>query len=230
MSAYFVAGTDTDIGKTLVASALLQHFNRQGRSTIGFKPIAAGCENTAKGLRNQDALSLLQHSNIGPNGVSGGLAPAYNDINPFAFEPPIAPHIAAKLVGQTITTAALAQAYQPIKAFNCDITIVEGAGGWCLPINDNEFLYQWVNDEQFEVILVVGIKLGCLNHALLTQAFIQSQGLTLVGWVANKVCPQMANIDENIATLEQHLNAPLLATIPWLEDHQRDGLVVDFAI
>jgi dethiobiotin synthetase len=208
MSAYFITGTDTDVGKTVVATALLKHFNNKGLSTAGFKPIAAGCEQSGNGLQNADALHLWRNS-------SAHLT--YEQVNPFAFEPPIAPHIAAKLVGQTLTVDKLSQAYQPIKAQNSDVIVVEGAGGWCLPINDETFLYQWVEREQFAVILVVGIKLGCLNHALLTQAFILSQGLKIRGWVANIVAPETLHIDENIATLKRQMSAPLLATVPFLE-------------
>lgn len=229
MSAYFVTGTDTDVGKTVVASALLQHFNRQGLSTIGFKPIAAGCDETADGLRNEDALNLMQQSSVSlSSSLSSSLS--YDEINPFAFAPPIAPHIAAKLVNQTITMEALNQAYQRITAYNSDVTVVEGAGGWCLPINDNEFLYQWVAEQKLAVILVVGIKLGCLNHALLTQAFIQSQGLNIVGWVANIISPQMLHIDENVETLKQQLNAPLLATVPYLSSTDLSQLDIRFEL
>jgi dethiobiotin synthetase len=221
MSAYFVTGTDTDVGKTVVATALLKHFNNKGLSTAGFKPIAAGCEAVDSKLQNDDALRLWRCS-------SAELT--YEQVNPFAFEPPIAPHIAAKLVGQTITVDKLSKAYQPIKAQNTDVTIVEGAGGWCLPINDKEFLYQWVEREQLDVILVVGVKLGCLNHALLTQAFIASQGLNIKGWVANINYPETLHIDENIATLKLQMSAPLLATVPFLEDANLDDIKVEFVI
>ena len=226
MTAYFITGTDTDVGKTVVATALLKHFNNKGLSTAGFKPIAAGCEASCEGneeksgygLKNTDALSLWRNS-------SAQLT--YEQVNPFAFEPPIAPHIAAKLVGQTITLDKLSKAYQLIKAQNSDVVIVEGAGGWCLPINDEAFLYQWVEREQFEVILVVGIKLGCLNHALLTQAFILSQGLNFKGWGANIVAPETLHIDENIATLKQQMSAPLLATVPFIAGGHFDEIKFD---
>jgi dethiobiotin synthetase len=227
MSAYFVTGTDTDVGKTVVAAALLKHFSQtKGLSTIGFKPIAAGCEVTPQGLRNSDALSLFKHCHL-PDGV-GPLN--YETVNPFAFEPPIAPHIAAKLAARPLSVEQLSTAYQPIKAFNTDITIVEGAGGWCLPLNDSEFLYQWVEREKLEVILVVGVKLGCLNHALLTQAFIQSQGLTIKGWVANIISEQMSNIEENIATLKHQLHSPLLGTVPFIKGQDLDDVVIEFRV
>ena len=221
MSAYFITGTDTDVGKTVVATALLKHFNNKGLSTVGFKPIAAGCELSSSGLQNADALNLWRNSSV---------QLTYEQVNPFAFEPPIAPHIAAKLVGQSITVSQLSKAYQPIKAQNSDVIIVEGAGGWCLPINDQEFLYQWVEREQLAVILVVGVKLGCLNHALLTQAFILSQGLNIKGWVANIVAPETLHIDENIATLKQQISAPLLATLPFVSGDDLNDLSVDFNI
>jgi dethiobiotin synthetase len=219
MPAYFITGTDTDVGKTIVATALLKYFNSKGMSTIGFKPIAAGCESTEQGLRNSDALSLQQNSSLNL---------PYETVNPFAFEPPIAPHIAAKLVGEKVSIDGLSTAFNTIKSQNCDVTVVEGAGGWYLPINDSEFLYQWVMQEKLTVILVVGIKLGCLNHALLSQSVILAQGLTIAGWVANVVSPQARYIDENIATLKQHLSSPLLATIPFVEAQQFTELQVDF--
>lgn len=221
MTAYFITGTDTDVGKTVVASALLKHFTTQGKSTIGFKPISAGCDITPEGLRNTDALNLLQQSS---------LSPTYDEVNPYAFEPPIAPHIAAGEVGELMTVDALTKAYRRIQAYQSDITIVEGAGGWCLPINDREFLYQWVKREQLDVILVVGVKLGCLNHALLTQAFIHHQGLNIVGWVANLVSPTMSNIQDNINTLKQQLSSPLLATIPYLANPDADEVIIDFTL
>jgi dethiobiotin synthetase len=219
MKAYFITGTDTDVGKTVIASSLLQYFNRKGLLTSGFKPLAAGCQHTSDGLQNEDALSLQRNSTV---------ALSYAEVNPYAFAPAIAPHIAASKVGQHVTVQAIADAYVKIKHSGCDVAIVEGAGGWCLPLNDQEFLYQWVAQEKLDVILVVGIKLGCLNHALLTQAFIQSQGLNIAGWVANIIDADTQFINENIMTLQRQLFAPLLATVPYVASEALDQLQIDF--
>lgn len=218
MKRFFLTGTDTDVGKTVVASKILQYFNRQGLSTAGFKPISAGCERTAQGLVNGDALELQQQSS---------LSMPYEVVNPIAYEPPIAPHIAAAMVGEQITFERLSKGFNQVKAYNADVTLVEGAGGWYLPINDRQYLCDWVAEQQLEVILVVGIKLGCLNHALLTQKVIQSQGLKIAGWVANTLVPETLYIEQNIQSLKNAIAAPLLATVPYLESGM-DSLEIDF--
>ncbi|SHI15660.1 dethiobiotin synthase [Ferrimonas marina] len=203
---YFVTGTDTDVGKTLVSTALLKA--SQGL-TLGLKPIAAGCEPTPQGLRNADALSLQGASRM---------SLAYEQLNPIALAPPIAPHIAATQAGEVLSVARLEDWLTPMlpQLAQCDLCLVEGAGGWRLPLNEQETLPDWVKLHDWPVILVVGMKLGCLNHALLTLEAIQADGLTLAGWVANRVDPDMAYYQENLETLRQRMPAPLLAEIPHL--------------
>lgn len=219
MKQYFVTGTDTDVGKTFVSQLLLQDLNCKGLSTIGFKPISAGCEVTEQGLVNSDAQILKETCSI---------ELTYDEVNPFAYEPPIAPHIAAQLVDEEITFAGLSQGLNRLRDYKPDVLLVEGAGGWYLPTSDSEYLCDWVVKEQLEVILVVGIKLGCLNHALLTQSVIESQGLKIAGWVANIVVPETLNIEQNIETLKNAIHAPLLATVPYQHDNQQN--MVEFML
>lgn len=192
---YFIAGTDTDSGKTLVASSLLYLASKQG-STLGVKPIASGCEPTSEGLRNSDALALMAQSNV---------KLAYERVNPFAFKPAIAPHIAAKQVGVTLNADLVTAHLKTLPFDEVDFALVEGAGGWRLPLNHalrvqgklnpQAFLSTVAIDLQLPVILVVGVKLGCLNHALLTQEAIQADGVKIAGWVANCVDPDMQVTD-----------------------------------
>ncbi len=219
MRQYFVTGTDTDVGKTVVSQLLLRHFNQQGLKTIGFKPIAAGCERKNGKLTNHDALVLKNNSSM---------TLSYDEVNPYAFEPPIAPHIAAASAGHAITFSGLTTGLMHLRQKQPDVLLVEGAGGWYLPISDSQYLCDWVAEQRLEVILVVGIKLGCLNHALLTANSIKNQGLKLAGWVANIVIPDTLNITQNIATLENAIAAPLLATVPYSRDHI-DQLSVSFS-
>ena len=205
---YFITGTDTDVGKTFVTGAMLAYLKRQDVSALGFKPISAGCAVTANGLENEDAKIIQRFS---------GVDVPLDVINPIAYEPPIAPHIAAQLQNETISFARLDKGWQALQQHHADIYFVEGAGGWFLPLNHQHSLNQWVEQQQFKVILVVGVKLGCLNHALLSAETIKAQGLELAGWVANIIDPNTAYIDENIATLSERLSAPLLAKIPFYE-------------
>ncbi|MCL1123631.1 dethiobiotin synthase [Shewanella surugensis] len=216
---YFVTGTDTDCGKTLVSSALLHQ--AKGRS-LGFKPIASGCEMQAQGLRNADALSLLAASSVklgdfltlSNDGVS--MALEYQHINPYAFEPAIAPHIAASQVSVDIEPELVLENIMFAKTLSLDFCIIEGAGGWHLPLGNHHFLSSVVKQAELAVILVVGVKLGCLNHALLTQEAILKAGIRIAGWVANCVDPDMPYVDDNLMTLLEVMSAPCLGIIPYL--------------
>ncbi len=205
---YFVAGTDTDSGKTFVASALLHLASIQGKTSLGVKPIASGSSwNENSELQNSDALSLMAASNI---------KLAYNCVNPLTFEPAIAPHIAAAQQGIELSVSELAQLL-PFEELNkADFALIEGAGGWRLPLNDSEFLSDFVKQHRLPVILVVGVKLGCLNHALLTQEAILADGLNIAGWVANQAVAEVSCLQENLAYLHRHMKAPCLGTIPFL--------------
>ncbi len=208
---FFVAGTDTEIGKTTVACGLLAAANQLGLRTLALKPLAAGADNIAGELRNEDALALMD---------SASVKLAYEQVNPVLFDPPIAPHIAAQQAGKRITVSQLAGYCRGALMTSSDFALVEGAGGWRVPLSGRETLAGLAVELQLPVILVVGMKLGCLNHALLTAEAIQRDGLPLAGWVANTVDPQMACFDDNIATLKHFLPAPCLGVIPRLQDAQ----------
>lgn len=208
MKQFFVTATDTDAGKTHVTSLLLKLAVQHKKKAAGFKPIAAGAEEAFGRLVNTDALTLIE---------SGNTNVLYEQVNPFIFAPPIAPHIAAAQQGEHISVSKLRSAYDEFKSCGADILITEGAGGWLLPINDTELLSDWVLAEQLPVILVVGMKLGCLNHALLTMEVLAHQGLHVAGWIANQVDPQMQEYDANLATLKARLPAPFLGESPYTE-------------
>lgn len=207
MKKFFIAGTDTDAGKTLVSSALLHGFNKRGLSTAAVKPIAAGCKKTNQGLRNDDALVLQSV-------MSADLH--YEEVNAIAFEAAIAPHIAADKVKLKVTAEKLEKNCEYIFQKKYDATLVEGAGGWRVPINDNETLSDVVKALNLPVVLVVGLKLGCINHSLLTFDAIKNDGLFVNGWVANQVDKDMTVVDENIEALKKRLACPFLGHIPFL--------------
>ncbi|UIP29076.1 dethiobiotin synthase [Photobacterium sp. TLY01] len=203
---FFVTGTDTDAGKTVVTRTLIESSVRAGQRTAGFKPIASGSTLTAYGMRNADALFLQAASQPELQ---------YEEVNPYTFEPPIAPHIAAKQAGISIDPVRLSEGLSKLKSKN-DVVFVEGAGGWRVPLSDTMKLSDWVKQEEMAVILVVGVKLGCLNHAMLTAEAIQNDGLRLVGWVANLVDPNTHCYEDNLKYLETYLPAPKLGEIPYL--------------
>ncbi|MCX7122634.1 MAG: dethiobiotin synthase [Gammaproteobacteria bacterium] len=198
---FFITGTDTGIGKTYFSGQLLQHLNAQGQQTIALKPLASGCERTEIGLRNEDACLLQKAASIHL---------PYEKINPFAFEAPIAPHIAADLNKTAITAKKLAKACLPALNQPADFYLIEGAGGWQVPLNRDETWSDFVKAIQAKVILVVGMRLGCINHALLSVESILQSGCHLVGWVANCMPPSMPHLQENIRYLTQKIKAPLL--------------------
>ena len=204
---YFVVGTDTDVGKTTIACALLYLAQQQGFSTLAAKPVASGSTPTLDGLRNNDALSLqAQCSESIP----------YELINPFAFEPAIAPHIAATQANINLSIPKLFTAVQAVTAKKANYTLIEGAGGWHVPINQQERLSDLAKTLQFPIILIVGIKLGCINHTLLTVEAIKNAGICIAGWVANHAIPPTDAAQENIDYLRQSLAIPCLGVVPYL--------------
>lgn len=229
---YFVTGTDTDSGKTLISAALLA---KAKGNKCGFKPIASGCQHTDVGLRNSDAMMLIEQSNMDS---------PYSTINPICFEPAIAPHIAASQVNTALNAQGVLDAMFHPAMVNADFALIEGAGGWRLPLGNGEYLSDTVKLLQIkvkkinqqtkltstpsnsqsdmasdvEIILVVGMKLGCLNHALLTQEAVIADGLKIAGWVANQVDPDMAFKEDNLASLKQMLGAPFLGYVPYLSE------------
>ena len=200
---YFITGTDTGVGKTLVSQILLYHLRRSYQRVAGFKPVASGCMNTSAGLRNEDALALQEASSI---------PLSYATVNPYAFKPPVAPHLAAAVAGITVDLARIRAGIESVAA---DQVVVEGVGGWLVPLNRRETVADLARLLGLPVVLVVGLRLGCLNHALLTVAAIRACGLPITGWVANQIDPEFALIEENIAALNDRLGIPLLLRLPW---------------
>ena len=207
VNTFFVTGTDTEVGKTLVTQALMQSAIESGRKVLGYKPVASGCELLNGELKNSDALTLQANSS---------LRLPYAMHNPYAFAPAIAPHIAAAQANESITLSRLSEGLVRLKASAVDWIFVEGAGGWRLPINEHQYLSDWVKAEHLPVILVVGARLGCINHALLTLEAIRRDGLVVAGWVLNHIDPAMSEVKANVEALKQRINAPLLGEIPWL--------------
>lgn len=207
---YFISGTDTDVGKTFIASALLAGAKAQGYSTLGMKPIAAGCAETAAGLQNEDALKLQQNSSI---------EMPYQQVNPVALKPAIAPHIALQEAGRRVNISQLAGFCRGVLMKKADLTLIEGAGGWRVPLNAQETLADLAKELQLPVILVVGLRLGCINHAILTAEAIQRDGVSLAGWVGNTIDPEMPRLNENIETLNAVIPAPCLGIMPYLDSN-----------
>lgn len=205
---FFITGTDTEVGKTWVSAALLSALKARGHSTAAMKPVSAGCVETPEGLRNEDALILQRHAT---------LALPYEQVNPYAFAPPIAPHLAAARIGQRIDIAPVKAIFDSI-APHADYLVVEGAGGWRVPLNERETIADLAKVLDLPVILVVGMRLGCINHALLSCESIAGHGVKLAGWVANSILPDFAELEENIDTLRQRIDAPLLGVIPHMTE------------
>lgn len=206
---FFVTGTDTDVGKTLVTSGLLQAARQQGFSTLGLKPIAAGAEETSVGWVNSDALALQAASSLNLR---------YDEVNPVLLKAAIAPHLAAAQEGRSLNLDRLAGLVRGQLIKRADLTLIEGAGGWRVPLNNRHTLADLPRLLHLPVILVVGLKLGCLSHALLTAEAIQRDGLQLVGWVASSCTPQaMLQEAENLQTLQDLLPAPCLGHLPHLQ-------------
>ena len=199
---YFVTGTDTGVGKTLICCALLHIFAAQGQRVVGMKPVAAGCDDDEP---NEDVKKLRSASNV---------MATYGQINPYSFIHPIAPHIAARNAGVRIDFSRILTSCNEL-ASQADVIIVEGVGGFKVPLNERQDSDELAQQLQLPVILVVGMRLGCLNHALLTAGAIDACGLKLAGWVANVLDADMPALRDNIAALEQRLVAPLLGVVEY---------------
>ena len=204
---YFITGTDTECGKTEVTLGLMQRLQGNGHSVLGMKPIASGAMPTTRGLRNDDARRILRQSSIPLQ---------YDLVNPYAFEPPIAPHIAAGQAGVDIRFGPILESYREL-ASRADLVVVEGVGGWLVPLGSDGGVSDLAGALGLPVILVVGMKLGCINHALLTAESILIHGPGLAGWVANAMDPEMLEAEANLATLEREIAAPCLGVIPHME-------------
>lgn len=202
----FVAGTDTGIGKTAVSAALLAALNRGGRRAVGMKPVASGCARGPDGLRNDDARLLIAHS-------AG--APDYAQVNPYALPEAVAPHLAALGAGVEIRLDPIVAGFAALST-SADCVIVEGVGGWAVPLSPVLMQADLVRALRLPVILVIGLRLGCLNHALLSARAIEADGCRLIGWIGNRIDPAMARADDNIATLRDRLAVPCLGLLPHL--------------
>lgn len=206
---YFIAGTDTDVGKTVIGAGLLKAASNCGLSTYGLKPLAAGAYEQDGMHRNEDADLLMQYSTV---------KLSYAQVNPVVLQSSKAPHIAAAEEGRSLGLNRLEGFCRGALMTKADFKIVEGVGGWRVPLNPREMMSGLPKKLNLPVVLVVGVRLGCLNHALLTAEAIMNDGLRLAGWVANVVDPNMDSIEENIQTLQSLLPASLLGVVPW-QDH-----------
>ena len=203
MKGCFVTGTDTGIGKTRVSAGLLKALSKMGMKTVGMKPVASGADRTPDGLRNADALALQK---------AASLKRDYALVNPYCFAPPVAPHLAAREAGVEIDLDTLRSAYA-VLCRDADAVVMEGVGGWQVPLAPGLEVPDLAREFELPVLLVVGMRLGCLNHALLTARAIRADGLELAGWVANAVDPNFQRPEANLATLDAELGAPLLARL-----------------
>ena len=201
----FVTGTDTGVGKTRVATALLRAFARRGLRAVGMKPVAAGCERIDGALVSEDVAALAAASNV---------TLPVDLINPYRFQPALAPHLAAELAGETISLQRIGDAYVALAA-RADRVVVEGAGGFLVPLNEREDFGDLARLLELPVLLVVGMRLGCLNHALLTAEAVQRRGLQFAGWVANRLDATTPGFEQNVQTLCKRLDAPLLGIVPF---------------
>src|SRR5882757_249465 len=204
-SSLFVTGTDTGVGKTLAACALLHQLRGRGLRALGMKPVAAGVEPSPEGPVNPDVAALRQASSW-----PGPLA----QVNPYLFEPPIAPHLAAAAVGVRIRIGSIVQAFQALRG-SADVIVVEGVGGFLVPLNEQQDTGDLAVALALPVVLVVGMRLGCLNHAQLSQQAIAARSLPLAGWIANSIDPHMARFEENLQALRERIDAPLLGVLPY---------------
>lgn len=222
MQAFFVTGTDTGVGKTLATVALLVAARSRGRRCIGIKPVAAGARLHEGHAVNDDALALQSAASVRLD---------YPDVNPVLLGRAMAPHLAAAGEGRRLGVEPLAGHCRMIAALEADFLLAEGAGGWLVPLNDRETMADLAVALGWPVVLVVGMRLGCLNHALLTAESIRARGLRLAGWIANSTLPEMAGFEGNVVTLDDRLGAPRLGIVPWLgqsPDPARAAAHVDF--
>lgn len=201
--AIFITGTDTGIGKTHVSVSLIRALRARGINAIGMKPVASGCEQTTAGLRNADALDLI---------AASAQALDYDLVNPYVFAEPISPHLAAADAHKAIEPAHIRNAFERLQA-QADFVVIEGVGGWLAPLGESLMQADLVRALDQRVLLVVGLRLGCLNHALLTARAIEADGGRLIGWIGNRIDADMLRVADNIETLERRIQAPLLGIV-----------------
>ena len=215
---WFITGTDTGVGKTRIARMLLEALARIGEPAVGMKPVASGCRETVAGLRSEDAEELL---------AASGVPAEYPYVNPYAFAPACAPHLAARESGVEIQQDKILECFRRLGQ-KAPWVVVEGVGGWMVPLGDCLTMADVARALHLPAILVVGMRLGCLNHALLTAAAIRREGVPLAGWIANQIESDMTRVDENISTLADHIDAPMLAAFPFQQhrDVESPGAVI----
>lgn len=218
----FITGTDTGVGKSVATAALLCALRTRGLRAIGMKPLASGCESTPSGWRNEDALLLQSVSDP---------TPAYDDVNPYALPLPLAPELSAADAGVEISLAPILAAHARLAA-QADTVVVEGVGGWSAPLSATLDQSDLVRALDLPVVLVVGLRLGCLNHARLTARAIAADGARLVGWIANEIDPSMQCIDQNFTLLQRRLPVPCWGRLPYFPDPdpQRLAHLLDLAM
>lgn len=204
---FFVTGTDTSVGKTTVTVRLMQQMVAQGLTVIGMKPVASGCEWVDGRWQNDDVMQLTAASNV---------AAPPELINPYCFEPPIAPHIAAAQAGVEIDVKVIQSAYAQLSSM-ADVVIVEGAGGLLVPLNATQTVADLIQSLNLPALMVVGLRLGCINHALLTAQVLKQRDIDFCGWVANSIDPQMSMPEKNLQTLIEGLQQSPLLEIPFQE-------------
>lgn len=209
---YFVTGTDTEVGKSWCTVGLMAKLQQQGLSVIGMKPVASGCMMTTQGLTNEDARLIRTQSSVQLD---------YPLINPYAFAPPIAPHVAAEQINQRIEIRKIIECFEQIRK-QADAVIVEGVGGWRVPLNESEYVSDLAVAIDLPVILVVGLRLGCINHALLSAESIRDKGCKLAGWIANSIDQNMNNRQSTIDAISRRIDTPLFATLPHLNELDAD--------
>ena len=212
----FITGTDTAVGKTLTAGALLRSLSQMGVNACGFKPVAAGAHQSDGGMRNKDAELLMEFSSPGAS---------YEQVNPILVEPAIAPHIGLEQEGRQFEMDRVIEAFDTLTG-RFDFVVVEGAGGWLVPLGGEEDMASLAVRLGLPVVLVVGVRLGCISHSLLTVEAIQRRGLCFGGWVGSCLDPDMPALPENLRTLDKVLTAPRLGLIPWLEQGDEAGKVI----
>ncbi|UYC11563.1 dethiobiotin synthase [Xanthomonas sp. CFBP 8445] len=212
--AFYVTGTDTGIGKTIASTALLHALRARGQRAVGMKPVASGCTREAEGWRNEDALALQEAS---------APRPRYDDLNPYALPLPLAPELAAADAGVQLELAPIAAAFERLRA-QADVVVVEGVGGWAAPLSATLDQADLARALRLPVVLVVGLRLGCLNHARLSAAAIAADGLQCIGWIGNEIDPAMERIDDNMAMLRTRLPMPCWGRLPYRPQPQAEQL------
>lgn len=215
--AFYVTGTDTGIGKTIASTALLHALRARGQRAVGMKPVASGCTREAEGWRNEDALALQEASTPRPR---------YDDLNPYALPLPLAPELAAADAGVQLELAPIAAAFERLRA-QADVVVVEGVGGWAAPLSATLDQADLARALRLPVVLVVGLRLGCLNHARLSAAAIAADGLQCIGWIGNEIDPAMERIDDNMAMLRTRLPMPCWGRLPYRPQPQAEQLAAE---